>query len=143
MPLLLVASLALVLAACGAQHRTDATIPVRSADVRATLEGAWTIYDDGGERSGTVAFDGGRFVAESATNRFFGAWDLLTPTPNAHTLVLTVDGVEAQGIRELYGSPDEVRLQLVFASWTRAFVFEQGAAWTEWQRTVEGSGDAP
>ena len=139
----ILASLAFVLAACGAQHRTDATIPVRSADVRATLGGTWTIHDDAGERTGSVSFDGARFTAESSDNVFFGAWVLETPTPNVHTLVLTIDGYEEGGVRELYGTPDAVRLRLVFASWTRAFVFEREAAWTEWERLVASPAVAP
>lgn len=128
------ALLVLTLVACGAPRRAEDVIPVRGRDVRATLAGAWDIYDDRGERAGGIELDGDRFVADSRRNRLFGSWDIVDRDGNAHLTELIVDGYDEGGVREIYGTPDRVLLRLVFIDHDRIVAIQEGAAWSEWQR---------
>jgi hypothetical protein len=135
-PLRLLASLTLCLAvsACGAQTRTDALVPTRPADLRSTLQGHWSIIDADEAAVATLELDGGRFVLDTLERQMFGDWDVLEFVPNQSTIALQIDGFEQDGIREVYGAPDQWVLTLVFANLNRIFVVQPEAGWTRWDR---------
>lgn len=125
---------ALALPSCMSARQRACVVPSQGRDVGRTLEGEWLVLDHEAEQVGAIRFEDERFRASSEDNTLFGTWALVERRPNEHALHLSVEGYDADGVRELYGAIDVVELRVVFANWDRVYALQSLGSWTRWDR---------
>ena len=134
--LLFVAALALGTAsACGGMS-APCVVPATGPDAITLLDGTWSVSAYDGEVDGLISFEGGLVSTTWEDVRLVGTWEHLGSTDNAHRVRLRIDEAWENGVRQRFGSFDEVDIEIVFANPDRLFALQPDGAWTAWERVA-------
>lgn len=137
-------SLALVLgagAACSGAARHPCVIPAGPNDALASLQGTWRVEAWDPELAGTVHFIGDRVEARSGDLLLVGSWTHTGSDGNGHRVALRIDTALQDGVRQIYGTYDEVELTLAFVDADRLYALQAEGTWTQWHRVGIEAGE--
>jgi hypothetical protein len=119
---------------CGGAPQVVSDLPVDASSASRMVLGTWNVYTHEGELDGTLTFMEDEVQLLTGPSWYLGAWSLQTESAGRFGLQMTFNGVEIDGVRQVWNDPMVVELDVVFSGRNEAMALQPDGRWTRWER---------